>query len=195
MLWPVVRGAWRSSPDRNRPAVHIPRLKSKTHLPVTPNAERLLGRRCVLSTLTAAALVGCFVGDTTGQDAGDDAAAEAGDDAAACDPSLGKRVGAQTAFPAPSWTLVGQLIVAQDANGFFAFSAICTHQGCLVNPPSSKTGSTFCACHGSRFDGNGAVLVGPANTPLPHYAVNLCNGDVYVDTTTRVNPSTRTPAV
>lgn len=86
----------------------------------------------------------------------------------------------------------GYLIIAQDTAGFFAFSAICTHQGCPVDPPASD-GSTFCPCHGSQFDGNGNVIVGPAFTPLPHYAVNICNGSVYVDTSTRVALSTRTP--
>jgi len=171
----------------------------KKHLPVQSSSEQetsnVLGRRCVLSALTAAALVGCFADTTTTDPDAGDASADGGDDgeaAATCDPSLGKRVGAETTFPAGTWKLVGQLIVAQDSVGFFAFSAICTHQGCLVDPPASN-GSTFCPCHGSRFDGNGNVLVGPAVTPLRHYAVNLCNGDVYVDTSKPVGSSTRTP--
>ncbi|HSQ63600.1 MAG TPA: hypothetical protein VLM85_10320, partial [Polyangiaceae bacterium] len=99
----------------------------KKHLPVQSSSEQedsnVLGRRCVLSALTAAALVGCFADTTTDPDAGD-ASADAGDDgeaAATCDPSLGKRVGAETTFPAGTWKLVGQLIVAQDSIGFFAF--------------------------------------------------------------------------
>lgn len=161
--------------------------------------QDMLGRRCVLASLGAAVLVGCSSAttdpDAGDPDAGDDGATtDATDDTVTCGTSLGKLVGAETTFPVGTWKLVGKLIIAQDANGFFAFSGVCTHQGCLVDPPA-KNGSTFCPCHGSRFDGNGNVLVGPATTPLPHYAVNVCGGQVYVDTATRVAPSTRTPAV
>ncbi len=160
--------------------------------------QDLLGRRCVLASLGAAAVLAGCSGATTDPDAGDpDAATDDGggdaDAAPTCDSSLGKLVGAETTFPVGTWKLVGQLIIAQDANGFFAFSAICTHQGCVVDPPA-KNGSTFCPCHGSRFDGNGNVLVGPATKPLAHYAVNVCGGQVYVDTSTPVAQSTRTPA-
>jgi Rieske Fe-S protein len=173
-------------------------LSSKKHLPTRPEGQepQLLGRRCALATLTAAALAGCFVGEIAdqdaGTDAGDDAAPDGGDEAS-CASSLGKKVGAETSFPVGTWKLVSQLIVAQDANGFFAFTAICTHAGCLVDPPLSN-GSTFCPCHGSRFDGNGNVIAGPAISPLRHFEVNVCNGDVYVNTAKTVVASTRTPA-
>mgnify|MGYP001544212588 FL=1 len=144
------------------------------------------------------ALVGCSGAITdpdagADPDAGDDGGADAPDETSTCASSLGKKVGAETSFPIGTWKLVGQLIVAQDTNGFFAFSAICTHQGCLVDPPASN-GSTYCACHGSRFDGNGNVTLWSAVSPLPHYAVNVCGGDFYVSTATNVSQATRTPA-
>jgi hypothetical protein len=45
----------------------------------------------------------------------------------------------------------------------------------------------------SRFDGNGAVIVGPAVRPLAHWALTICNGQVSVDPSQRVPASTRTP--
>jgi thiosulfate dehydrogenase (quinone) large subunit len=114
------------------------------------------------------------------------------DEAAAACQVPGKSVGTVAKFAVGTWTLVGTLVIAQDANGFFAFSGICPHAGCLVDPPASN-GSTYCACHGSRFDGNGKVTTGPARTALPHYAVAFCNGVVFVDTKTIVPASTRTP--
>jgi Rieske Fe-S protein len=58
------------------------------------------------------------------------------------------------------------------------FSAICTHQGCLVSAVAD--GKITCPCHGSTFDANtGAVLGGPAPSPLATVPVKVVNGTVY----------------
>lgn len=115
-----------------------------------------------------------------------------------CDSVSGDDVGAVDNFSVGTWSAVGSqnspYIVSQDSNGFFAYSAICTHKGCNIGNPNPTTGKTTCPCHSSEFDGNGAVLVGPATSPLPHFAVTLCGGEVYVDSSTTVDASARTPA-
>ncbi|MFC8592771.1 Rieske (2Fe-2S) protein [Streptomyces atroolivaceus] len=60
-----------------------------------------------------------------------------------------------------------KIVVTQPAAGEFkAFSAVCTHAGCIVS--SVADGTIDCACHGSRFSiGDGAVEQGPATRPLP----------------------------
>ncbi|MDX6325845.1 MAG: hypothetical protein QOK15_2199 [Nocardioidaceae bacterium] len=59
-----------------------------------------------------------------------------------------------------------------------AFSSSCTHAGCTVNKVSS--GKIFCPCHGSVFDAStGAVVQGPAGTPLPPVRITVENGGVY----------------
>jgi Rieske Fe-S protein len=68
-----------------------------------------------------------------------------------------------------------QVIVSQPTAGeVVAFSAICTHQGCIVVP--EKKGLN-CPCHQSLFDtATGAVLQGPATDPLAEVTVTL-DGD------------------
>jgi Rieske Fe-S protein len=58
------------------------------------------------------------------------------------------------------------VVVAQPSAGTFtAFSAICTHQGCVVG--SVANGKIVCPCHQSAFSAtDGSVTQGPAVTPL-----------------------------
>ncbi|HTR93351.1 MAG TPA: Rieske (2Fe-2S) protein [Trebonia sp.] len=57
------------------------------------------------------------------------------------------------------------VITQPQAGSFKAFTAVCTHQGCIV---SSVSGGTInCPCHGSKFSiKDGSVVNGPAASPL-----------------------------
>jgi nitrite reductase/ring-hydroxylating ferredoxin subunit len=56
------------------------------------------------------------------------------------------------------------------------FSAICTHMGCTVAPAGSQLD---CPCHGSIFNAfTGAVIQGPAPSPLQPVAVHVASGNV-----------------
>lgn len=62
-------------------------------------------------------------------------------------------------------------------NTVHGFSAVCTHQGCLVSRVGQ--GEITCPCHGSAFDATtGAVIRGPAQRPLPAVPVKVVNGTV-----------------
>lgn len=64
--------------------------------------------------------------------------------------------------------------------GVFAYSAVCTHQGCtLLMDQSSKT--LQCPCHGATFDPyNGArVISGPAPSPLPPVKVKVEGSNIF----------------
>ncbi|WP_026311153.1 Rieske (2Fe-2S) protein [Parafrankia elaeagni] len=59
------------------------------------------------------------------------------------------------------------------------FSAVCTHQGCLVS--SVAQGQINCPCHGSSFDARtGAPVAGPAKKNLPPVAVTVRDNAVYM---------------
>ena len=154
-------------------------------------------RREVLAALAGLTAAACSSSSTTTvsqTDGGDTDAGAADAGGSTCaNPPAGTNLGPVSSYPAGTWTKKNSYIVAQDAKGFFAFTAICTHSGCIVNPPATN-GDTLCACHGSKFDGNGAVLQGPAALPLQHFAVALCGGDLYVDDNMSVDAATRTPA-
>ncbi|MFC7306978.1 Rieske (2Fe-2S) protein [Streptomyces monticola] len=60
-----------------------------------------------------------------------------------------------------------EVVVVQPEEGTFkAFSAVCTHQGCIVAEVSD--GTINCTCHGSRYRvADASVAGGPAPRPLP----------------------------
>lgn len=59
-----------------------------------------------------------------------------------------------------------------------AHSVICTHRGCQVTESSNQL---VCPCHGSVFSGaSGAVIQGPAQTPLATFKVAQVGNEIYI---------------
>jgi Rieske Fe-S protein len=71
-----------------------------------------------------------------------------------------------------------KVVVTQPVKGQFkAFSAVCTHVGCLCNAVAS--GTINCPCHGSKFSvSTGAVVTGPAAGPLPARTIAVTDGKI-----------------
>jgi Rieske Fe-S protein len=71
-----------------------------------------------------------------------------------------------------------QVVVTQPVKGkFHAFSAVCTHVGCILNKIAD--GKIDCPCHGSEFRiTDGSLVTGPANGPLPKKKVKIVKGKV-----------------
>jgi cytochrome b6-f complex iron-sulfur subunit len=63
-------------------------------------------------------------------------------------------------------------VVIAYKGGLRAFSAICTHLGCIVQWKKDE-GIFLCPCHGGKFDPNGNVISGPPPKPLSQYEVKV----------------------
>ena len=82
---------------------------------------------------------------------------------------------------------LGDLLVTQPRkNTFRAFSARCTHEGCIVG--SGKAGANVvsggivtCNCHGAKFNADdGRAVSGPARSALKKYVVSKDKTYLYV---------------
>jgi len=102
------------------------------------------------------------------------------------------KLGAVAGFPDGLKFLPDErLFVFREGNTFHAISAVCTHLGCtaraeaLPSPETRPVGGKSlrlthrfqCPCHGSRYDGDGSNVSGPAPKPLPWYQLSLSTDD------------------
>ena len=74
----------------------------------------------------------------------------------------------------------GTAVVMQMAPGqFTAFSAICTHLGCVVQWMPQQQ-EFVCPCHAGRFSSTGAVLGGPPPKPMVALPVTLSGKQILI---------------
>lgn len=134
-----------------------------------PSRRRAVG-------LVGAAAVGAVALSACGGEKADDAARPTG-------PASPTDVAAASDVPVGSGIAVDrdgvQAVVAQPTEGTFtAYSPVCPHQGCSVNPAKKQF---VCPCHNSVFDmTTGDVTGGPASTGLTAYPVKVQGGRVIV---------------
>jgi len=100
-----------------------------------------------------------------------------------------------------------RVYIIREGNSFHAISAICTHLGCTVQSAKfaqakkvmskgeeiTESFEFFCACHGSRYYGDGTNYSGPAPRPLPWFKLYISpeDGQLIVDLSQEVERGTK----
>jgi Rieske Fe-S protein len=71
-----------------------------------------------------------------------------------------------------------QVVVTQPKAGEFkCFTAVCSHQGCIVANVSG--GTINCDCHGSQYSiDDGSVVTGPATFPLAEEKITVSGNEI-----------------
>ena len=152
---------------------------------MTGHRVRSSSRRAVLASACAActaALAGCARYTTSNGLAGAPAPAAttpSAGGAASSASSAGASTSAVLASTADIPVGGGKVLTAQkivitqpQAGSFHAFTAICTHQGCIVDAVGA--GTIDCPCHGSKYSAvNGSVVNGPATLPLAAVSIKV----------------------
>ena len=150
-----------------------------------PISASPLSRRTVIkhAGLAAAAIAGLSACTNYGAPAaGAPSGAAPSTSGAASGGSSASAVSAKTAdIPVGSGKIFpdAQTVITQpEAGDFKAFTAVCTHQQCIV---AEVTNTINCKCHGSKFSiTDGSVVNPPAQAPLAEKKVTVKGGTVSV---------------
>ncbi|TKA09134.1 Rieske (2Fe-2S) protein [Actinacidiphila oryziradicis] len=130
----------------------------------------------------AAALAACGSSDNSSAGTVQNAATPAtGSASTAAGSGSGTELAKASAIPSGGGTVFKdqKVVVTQPTAGTYkAFTAVCTHSGCVVADVSG--GTINCGCHGSKFSiEDGSVKNGPATQPLAAATnVTVANGSV-----------------
>lgn len=71
------------------------------------------------------------------------------------------------------------VMVRKRGGGLVAFSAVCTHLGCIVQWEKDKQ-DFLCPCHAGRFSSDGVVTAGPPPKPLKKLPFTVAGGNITV---------------
>lgn len=71
------------------------------------------------------------------------------------------------------------MVIRTGEDSFKAFSAICTHLGCIVKWDSEDK-KIKCPCHAAVFGSDGKVIAGPPPAPLKEFTVMVAGDEVKV---------------
>lgn len=71
------------------------------------------------------------------------------------------------------------VLIRRQGGEIAAFSAVCTHLGCIVQWEKDKQ-DFLCPCHAGHYDASGAVISGPPPKPLVKLPFAVANGNITV---------------
>jgi nitrite reductase/ring-hydroxylating ferredoxin subunit len=151
-------------------------------------SRRTMLRGVAVGGVALPLLAACGGGDSTSGGDSSGGTSESSTDSSAASPSASASAGGGGTTVAAADVPVGggtilkdeKLVVTQPSKGDFkAFSAICTHQKCVVG--SVESGEIVCACHGSHFSiEDGSAVRGPATKPLEAKQATVKGSEVSV---------------
>jgi nitrite reductase/ring-hydroxylating ferredoxin subunit len=71
------------------------------------------------------------------------------------------------------------LVTQTKAGNYKAFSATCTHAGCIVS--GVENNEIACGCHGAKFDPeSGMAIAGPAKSALGKISLEIRGDEIWV---------------
>jgi cytochrome b6-f complex iron-sulfur subunit len=98
-------------------------------------------------------------------------------------------VAAREAIPKGGGTIAstpfGHVALLDKGGEIRAFSAVCTHLGCIVKYDPGPGRAWFCPCHKGTYDDAGKVVSGPPPRPLDSLPTAVRDGRVFVKMTVR----------
>lgn len=157
-------------------------MEQQESITLTRRRAVTVGAAAAAGAVGVVGLAGCGGSSSTADDAGASSAASTADASTAAS-SAASGSDSAAVLAKLSDVPVGGVLVVKDASGaplvlaqptagqVVGLSGKCTHQGCAV--AADGTGGLKCPCHASTFDATGAVLSGPATSPLPSVAVKV----------------------
>jgi Rieske Fe-S protein len=147
-----------------------------------PTRRAVLGTAaaCAGAACTAAACAGCARYDANNGGLAGQPPAPA---AARSAPPGGSVLASTAEVPVGGGVILAakRIVITQPRAGSFgAFTAVCTHLGCIVATVSG--GTINCPCHGSKFSiDNGSVVHGPATIPLAPVKIAVQGTSIIAD--------------
>ena len=163
-----------------------------------PNRDSLATRRGLLAGVglvgLAGAITACGAGGSSSSPAAGMTSTAGSDPTIATIPSASSKASAAGSAAADALASTSEIpvgggkifdtqvvVVTQPTAGEYkAFSAVCTHMGCIVNQISM--GRIDCPCHGSEYSiSDGAVLAGPAPRPLPAKQIKITGDSIFLE--------------
>jgi Rieske Fe-S protein len=142
---------------------------------IEPVTRRTLLRGAAVGGAALPLLAACGGGES-------DAAGEESSSASSSSAAAGPATVAAADVPVGGGAVIAsaKVVVTQPKKGDFkAFSAVCTHQGCVVK--EVKGNEIICPCHGSHFSAeDGEPVAGPATSALAAKQAKVSGGEITV---------------